>query len=768
MSTVDPGIGESVSKAAQDVESDHKKDEITQEEQDDDFMQPNTWWFASTLCPLLGATFGPVASGYSICALVYPWREYIPNGKAASDGFKMKDPDWLVAVNAISLVFALVGNLALLLNMARRVKFSIAQPTTITGYLAAGLLLIADISALASAPHYYITDPQAIPSANHALTSAYYYAIMAASIYMIVGALMCLTVYGALAGRYKKEFNLGPAQRTLMLQTMSFVAYELLGALVFSKVEGWKYLDAVYWSQVTLLTIGLGDFSPETNVGRGLLFPFAIGGILMVGLVIGSIRSLVLERGQEKMAARITEKRRETAVNNVDERKQTIKISWLAQADFSTDPSLTPAQRREEEFNVMRKVQATSERERRYFALFTSLSFALMLWFVGAAVFMVCEREQTWTYFTALYFAFTSLLTIGYGDPSPVSNSGKAFFVIWSLLAVPSLTILISDMGDTIVKWFTDITESIAKLTVLPGEEGFRRNLRSLMGQLTGFTAPGILGETKRRAPTDGRSHRDQMMSRLAIRLEQHIEEEELAEALKADSAGDTLERDIHFYHYVLSRELRSVQQDLNQSPPKRYQWVEWEYYLRLMGNVEDDAAEEEEFPGQQIPNTLVPDQLRAPQHAFEPSSKDLASGSDSDGMAADKDGVVDRATDRKERLYWSPQVKKTKKAHLFKRHDTAASLGDWSWLSDGSPLMSSKTEPQWITERLSAALVRELNRTRKGYKKQPPVSMEHVLRARKLDAEAGEAHEKGQHSREQGARAQARGEEARYALGEK
>lgn len=79
---------------------------------------------------------------------------------------------------------------------------------------------------------------------------------------------------------------------------------------------------------MTLLTIGLGDFSPQSNVGRGLLFPFAIGGILMVGLVVGSIRSLVLERGQEKMAARITEKRRETAVNNVDERKQTIKISW--------------------------------------------------------------------------------------------------------------------------------------------------------------------------------------------------------------------------------------------------------------------------------------------------------------------------------------------------------------------------------------------------------------------------------------------------------
>lgn len=63
----------------------------------------------------------------------------------------------------------------------------------------------------------------------------------------------------------------------------------------------------------------------------------------------------------------------------------------------------------------------------------------------------------------ALYFSYTSLLTIGYGDYSPHSNAGKAFFVLWSLLAVPSLTILISNMGDTIVKWFSDFTVALAR-----------------------------------------------------------------------------------------------------------------------------------------------------------------------------------------------------------------------------------------------------------------------------------------------------------------
>lgn len=159
----------------------------------------------------------------------------------------------------------------------------------------------------------------------------------------------------------------------------------------------------------------------------------------------------------------------------------------------------------------------------------------------------------------------------------------------------------------------------------------------------------------------DGQTHREQVMTRLATRLERHIEEEELQEALRAESAGDMRERDIHFYHYVLARELRSVHRDLDASPPKKYTWGEWEYYLQLMGNVEDDT--DDEFPGQEISDTLVPDHLRAPQHAFESkATRNTAAGSDSSGMDADKDGVVDRATDRKEKLYWNPKAKETKR----------------------------------------------------------------------------------------------------------
>jgi hypothetical protein len=34
---------------------------------------------------------------------------------------------------------------------------------------------------------------------------------------------------------------------------------------------------------------------------------------------------------------------------------------------------------------------------------------------MGAEIFMIAEYKQGWTYLESLYFAYTSLLTIGYG-----------------------------------------------------------------------------------------------------------------------------------------------------------------------------------------------------------------------------------------------------------------------------------------------------------------------------------------------------------------
>lgn len=600
-----------------------------------------------------------MANAFSICALVEKWRVYIPPGSDEAHGEKIKDPKWLIAVNSISLILALTANIALLLNMARRLSFAIAQPLTIIGFYLASFLLMA-LVAVASTSIFRIE-----PAQEHALGQAYYYGIIAASIYFIIASLMAFTAFGAYKGHYDKAFRLTSSQRTLMLQTIGFMVYLLLGALVFSKVENWNFLDAVFWADFTLLTVGLGgEFVPKSHSGRALLFPYAIGGLLMVGLVIGSIRSLILEHGKQKMAARFMEIKREKVLLSIDDETRTIRLGPFEKIKFC-QKGLSESQRREQEFHVMRRIQKLSERKRRYTALVISTAAALLLWFLGALVFMHSEKPQGFSYFVSLYFAYTTLLTIGYGDFTVNSNAGKAFFVFWSLLAVPTLTILISNMGDTVIKAFKDFTIWVGSLTVLPDEKGL---VAALKVGLKRFKAGELYEDDEDGHHKGGYGASEQ---RTLDRLAEHIEEAEFGHAIKAGEEGDYLERDIHFYHFVLAKEIRQLMKDVDISPPREYKYHEWQYYLRLIGQDENDESGH-----------------RKPQAEHQHNDKD------SPGIGTADDG----------------------------------NTVSWSWLGIRSPLMGNQVESQWLLQRLAATLEAEMRKMRspdaKGKKERPPISM--------------------------------------------
>ena len=50
-------------------------------------------------------------------------------------------------------------------------------------------------------------------------------------------------------------------------------------------VEGWSLQESVYFSFVSGLTIGYGDFAPKTLLGRALAIGIGVCGILVTGLV---------------------------------------------------------------------------------------------------------------------------------------------------------------------------------------------------------------------------------------------------------------------------------------------------------------------------------------------------------------------------------------------------------------------------------------------------------------------------------------------------
>ena len=179
-----------------------------------------------------------------------------------------------------------------------------------------------------------------------------------------------------------------------MLQTISFMVYQHVWALAYSHIEGWKFLDAVYWADFTSLTIGVGgDYVPTTHLGRSLLFPFALGGIVILGLLVGSIRSLVLDRGKKKMDARITEKTRYRLVEQIEKNRQKDRArrrhgtGMHLEKDMCHALTLKPGDdfmeeknRRRYEFEAMRKIQDSAAKRRQYVSLMASTTaFAFLV-----------------------------------------------------------------------------------------------------------------------------------------------------------------------------------------------------------------------------------------------------------------------------------------------------------------------------------------------------------------------------------------------------
>lgn len=62
-----------------------------------------------------------------------------------------------------------------------------------------------------------------------------------------------------------------------------------LGSVVYHYLEGWSWIDAIYFSIITLTTIGYGDFSPQTDEGKLFTIFYIIMGI---GIILSFVNTV--------------------------------------------------------------------------------------------------------------------------------------------------------------------------------------------------------------------------------------------------------------------------------------------------------------------------------------------------------------------------------------------------------------------------------------------------------------------------------------------
>jgi hypothetical protein len=499
---------------------------------------------------------------------------------------------------------------------------------------------------------------------------------------MFGSMILMINMLGYFLGHYPQHFDLDDDQRTLILQTMMFFFWLAGGAGVFSKVCGFSYADALYFCDVTVLTVGFGDLVPPNDTGRGLIFPYSVFGIIFLGLMINSIRKFTVGLSKVNIIKRHQLRDRERTVSrSVTSEKELRERLGLPPPRDSDVPRPSSAQKssaarrasleryghfrihgrtitfrehkmkgagrrtsagrvhkskahtnnrailrerasrrtsrtrytsrhkklillREDKdrFDTMRQIQANTTKFKQFYALSISVGAFGILWCVGALVFMFAERRiQNLSYFEALYFCYVSLLTVGYGDFSPKSNAGKPFFVVWSLIAVPTMTFLVSDLSDTVVSAINRGTFTLADWTVMPKAGVYHDFLERHPG-----AKDWLERKIKEREAKNRIEH--------GFGLQDPDEEAGANESGGGDSPGEdgygsTLENladapaimTDHELARRLALAIKRTAKDLRLPRPKKYsyeEWVEFTRLIRFSSKSPDEVEKDEDQEG--------------------------------------------------------------------------------------------------------------------------------------------------------------------------
>ncbi|MBF0528473.1 MAG: two pore domain potassium channel family protein [Deltaproteobacteria bacterium] len=86
----------------------------------------------------------------------------------------------------------------------------------------------------------------------------------------------------------------------IRLFLLVMITITVFGIISLIQVEGWAVLDAIYFSVVTMTTVGYGDIHPVTNAGKILVMVMIIGGVGTFTGLVATTTEHILHRREKK------------------------------------------------------------------------------------------------------------------------------------------------------------------------------------------------------------------------------------------------------------------------------------------------------------------------------------------------------------------------------------------------------------------------------------------------------------------------------------
>ena len=109
------------------------------------------------------------------------------------------------------------------------------------------------------------------------------------------------------------KFILGdPDLRGMFLVVMVII---LLGGLFYHKVEGWSFLDSLYFCIVTLATVGYGDLTPHTGLGKFFTILYILMGVGILAIFVTTVAEHTLQAQRQRLQGKAMDAAGQTVQN---------------------------------------------------------------------------------------------------------------------------------------------------------------------------------------------------------------------------------------------------------------------------------------------------------------------------------------------------------------------------------------------------------------------------------------------------------------------
>ena len=205
-----------------------------------------------------------------------------------------------------------------------------------------------------------------------------------------------------------------------LVQLVFICLYVGAGVLYYKFAEGWDGIDAMYFSMVTMSTVGYGDLTPDNTQARIITVLYALLGLLIIFNYVSDLMTTLTQPCFD-------------AIRDWVERHFPTKghdLDGNGQDDYHVPlhPVLFYASR-----------------------LLVPLLLTLTIQLVAAACYVAVEgganaSSPLANFGNAFYFCLITVTTVGYGDMSPKSREGRIFAFFHISAAVSLLGMFIGQV----------------------------------------------------------------------------------------------------------------------------------------------------------------------------------------------------------------------------------------------------------------------------------------------------------------------------------